>query len=195
MRDFLSSRRTRREIVSFLVLVSVGAALRVALADLPNFAPVAALALFSGYFFRSRLVAMAVPLSVMAVSDLVIGGYAWQMMMLVYGMLAFPVALRSPLRRYLALRPERPIVGPVLGLVTCSLGAALAFFLVTNFGAWIWFDTYQPGWAGLWQSYVAAVPFFRYTLLGDLLFGTMLFGSYAVIVHAGWIPDPAAEPA
>ena len=188
------SRRDRTEAVVFFTLVAAGAAVRILLRDLPNFAPVAALALFSGYFFRSRLVAAAVPLSVMITSDWMIGGYTWQMLLLVYAMLVFPVALRSPLRRYFAIRADNSAVRAVLGLVTCSLGASLAFFLVTNFGSWVWFDIYQPGWGGLIQSYVAAVPFFRHTLMSDFAFGCLFFGGHALATRFGWADEVSAEP-
>ena len=116
---------------------------------------------------------------VMALSDLVIGGYTWQMMLLVYAMLALPVALRSFLRRQLTLTGDQPKWKPVAGLLGCSLGASLAFFLVTNFGSWLWFGMYENSLAGLLACYTAAVPFFRYTLAGDLVFACLLFGGYA----------------
>ena len=48
----------------FGLLVGSGVALRLTCHDLPNFAPVAAIALFAGYFFRSMLLAACVPLAV-----------------------------------------------------------------------------------------------------------------------------------
>jgi hypothetical protein len=39
---------------------------------------------------------------------------------------------------------------------------------------------YEHTWAGLIQCYAMAIPFFRYTLCGDLFFAVTLFGSYAV---------------
>ena len=51
------------EPVVFLLLVAAGVAARLYFRDIPNFAPVAAIALFSGCFFRSRWTALCVPLS------------------------------------------------------------------------------------------------------------------------------------
>ncbi len=51
----------RRSIVACCVLVSLvalGVMTRVLLRDVPNFAPIAALALFAGYYFRQRRVAV-----------------------------------------------------------------------------------------------------------------------------------------
>lgn len=47
--------------------------------------------------------------------------------------------------------------------------ASLAFYLVSNFGVfWYW---YPRTLAGLLQCYLVAVPFYRNTLLGDVVFG------------------------
>jgi hypothetical protein len=172
----------------FVLLVLVGAQVRVWLQDLPNFAPVAALALFAGYYFRSWALAVAVPLSVMALSDWQIGGYDWRMMAVVYGMLAAPVALRTVLRRHLSLKqgPLTDAMRAVTGLVTCSLGAACLFFVVTNFASWLWFGGYERSWSGLMACYTMALPFFRYTLAGDLSFALVLFGGYALATQMGW---------
>jgi hypothetical protein len=168
--------------VLFVLLVIAGAQTRILLQDLPNFAPVAALALFAGYFFRSWLLALCLPLSVMALSDLSIGGYDWRMMAIVYGMLAIPVSFRTLLRRHMNLDQAglKPAALAMTGLVGCSLGASLLFFLTTNFGSWLWFPMYAHTTAGLIQCYAMAVPFFRYTLCGDLFFAVTLFGGYAV---------------
>lgn len=168
-------------------LIGVGAGLRVLLRDLPNFAPVAALALFAGYYFRSLLPALCVPLGVMATSDLVLGGYDWRMMAVVYGMLALPVFLRSPLRRYLRLEPGsmRGTSVATTGLLGCSLASSVLFFLVTNFACWLSMGLYAQDLQGLLHCYQQALPFFRYTLCGDLMFATILFGGYAWAVSAG----------
>lgn len=168
--------------VLFVMLVLVGAQTRIWLQDVPNFAPVAGLALFAGYFFRSWLLALCLPLSVMAISDLSIGGYDWRMMAVVYGMLAVPVAFRTVLRRHLSVDQGglKSATLAVTGLVGCSLGASVLFFLTTNFGSWLWFNMYEHTWAGLVQCYAMAIPFFRYTLCGDLFFAVALFGGYAV---------------
>ena len=66
------------------------------------------------------------------------------------------------------------------GLVGCSLAASVVFFLVTNFAHWTLYDMYEKSAAGLVHCYAAALPFFRYTLAGDLAFACVLFGGYAV---------------
>ena len=135
--------------ITFVTLVSGCVLARLACQGVPNFAPVAAAALFAGYFFRSPAVALGVPLTVMAVSDLFLGGYDWRMMVLVYGALSLPVGFRGPLRRHLAMGSGRPAAWPVAGLLSCSLAASLLFFFVTNFGCWLWMGAYERSVAGL----------------------------------------------
>jgi hypothetical protein len=172
------------DVAVFGALIASGVALRLVCHELPNFAPVAAMALFAGFFFRSRTVAVAVPLCVMAISDWFLGAYHPAIMVLVYGTLALPVLCSSWLRKAFDLRDEQRIA-PVLGLLSCGLVSSVMFFLITNFGVWCWFGTYDRSWAGLWHCYVAALPFFRYTLAGDVFFSVVLFGGYAWALSVG----------
>ena len=188
-------RRTILEAVVFLLLVSFGIALRVHLQYLPNFAPVAALALCAGYFFRSYGVAICAPLAIMLVSDFFIGGYNWYVMIVVYAMLALPVALRGLLRRHLKLGSRRTSAAltAVAGLLACSLVSSLLFFAVTNFPAWLLFGMYEPTAAGLANCYLHALPFFRYTLAGDMLFALVLFGGYALATNLGQVKEAGPQ--
>ncbi len=164
------------------MLVTAGVALRMQFQHLPNFAPVAALALFSGYFFRSRLLAMATPISVMLLSDSMIGTYHPVMMAAVYGMLVLPVLFRTFLRRHLDVQDAngREAFTATLGLVGCGLASSVAFFIVTNFATWMVGGLYEQTWQGLTRCFVQAIPFFRYTVTGDLCFAVVLFGGYAL---------------
>lgn len=188
-------RRTITEVGVFLILAMLGIGLRLYFQAIPNFAPVAALALFAGYYFRSRGLALLLPLSVMAVTDQFIGGYHPAMMAVVYAALMAPVLLGGPLRRRFSLAPAE---GPSLrraafstgGLVGCSLAASVFFFVVTNFAHWVVYDMYAKTALGLLHCYTAALPFFQYTLAGDLSFACGLFGLYAMV--RSWAAEPAA---
>lgn len=173
----------------FVLLVAAGVALRMGFQSIPNFAPVAALALFAGYYFRSRWTAIALPVCVMAITDSMIGAYRPAMMAVVYASLAAPVLFRGVLRRRFAMPGTDASKGDgaqqalrsTAGLVGCSLGASVFFFLTTNFAHWVIFEMYPKTAAGLWNCYVQALPFFKYTLASDLTFACVLFGSYAFV--------------
>jgi len=183
------SRSLLFEMCVFAALVTAGAAGRLLFEEIPNFAPVAATALFAGYFFRRGLLAILTPLSIMVISDAFIGGYDWRLMIVVYSALLFPVLLRGPLRKWLPLQSEQSATrsnwwAPA-GLLGCCLLSSLLFFITTNFACWVWYPFYEKTPAGLLACYTAALPFFRYTLAGDFCFGVVLFASYALSVQAG----------
>lgn len=63
--------------------------------------------------------------------------------------------------------------------------ASLLFFLTTNFGSWQAQSLpYDRGPAGLLESYWMALPFWRGTLVSDLVFGGALFGLHAALSRA-----------
>lgn len=172
----------------FAALVAVGVIARVAFEDLPNVSPVAALALFAGYLFRSRLLAVCVPLSVMLISDQLIqaGGYSWLLMVTVYGLLASPVLLRSLMKRLVNFENGgiKQLAKSALMIAGGSLACSLMFYFGTNAMVWATTSLYPPTAAGLATCYAAAIPMFRQTCNGDLSFALMIFGSYAAVKTA-----------
>src|SRR6516162_10368927 len=133
----------------------------------PNVTPIAASALFAGMVLRSRALALAVPLAAMLVSDLLVGAYDWRIMSVVYAALALPALLGTWGRaRSAALLP--PLV----------LSSSLFFFATTNFAVWAFSGMYAHDVHGLVHCYVAALPFLYNTVAGDMLWTTLLFGSW-----------------
>lgn len=170
-----------------LLLVVVGVLLRLAVADIPNFAPVAGLALFAGWWIPSRGLALLVPLLVMVTTDWLLGGYQPLLRVTVYAALAAPVLLRSVIARSVP-QPGRNSryawAELILSLAVCSLGASVLFFVTTNLSTWAVTDWYPRSWSGLTSCYVQALPFFRHTVLGDLAFTACFFGCYGAGVLA-----------
>jgi uncharacterized protein DUF6580 len=132
----------------------------------PNFHAVAGTALFAGFLFRGRATALIVPFAAMWLSDLVLGGYDRIVMTAVYGSLAAPVLLGGWLDRRLS-------AWKVAG---ASIGSSLLFFVVTNLA--VWCAWYPHDVAGIVRCFARAIPFFVYTLSGDLIFASGLFGLY-----------------
>lgn len=184
-------KRAISEVCVFVAVVLAGVEVRLVCEDVPNFAPVAALALWAGYFFRRAAVAAAVPFSVMLLSDWRLERfYDWPMMLTVYAALALPVLFRGWLRNQ--MRPDRESAwAGGLSVAGASLSSSIAFFVITNFGCWLWFPSYEPTWRGLVDCYVQGLPFFRYTLLGDASFAVVLFGASALACH--WQNATVAE--
>ena len=74
---------------------------------------------------------------------------------------------------------QRPGIWRILAGATSG---SILFFLITNFGVWVAGGLYPSTLEGLRQCYVAAIPFFRNTLLGDLIYTAAFFGGYALVM-------------
>ena len=152
-----------------LLFILIGISLRL-LPHPPNFAPIAALALFGGVYL-SRKIAFILPMAAMMISDIFIGYYEFGLMIFVYGSFLLCVILAFWLKKH---KKWYTVLGS-------SLFAALIFFFLTNFAVWIFTPWYAKTFAGLIQCYLIALPFFRNTLLGNLFYVTAFFGAYEII--------------
>ena len=153
-------------IVAALILLGIGGRL---LPHLTNFSPLLAIALFAGFFFAKRLLPLVIITTILLVTDFMLGGYDYRLMLVVYGALFFPFVFKTFLRSKLS----------VLRLSIATLSSSIFFFLTTNFAVWLFASWYSPDLTGLIECYVAGLPFFKYTLLGDLGWSGILFGTYA----------------
>ncbi len=169
-------KNTRYFVLAALILVAT----LLRLAPLPpNFTPIAAIALFAGAMFtHNRWIAALVPLVALVLSDLIIGFHATQPF--VYGAYVLIAFLGRGLID--SERPNEKIQWAGVGI--SSLAASAVFFLVSNFGVWVEGILYPRTGSGLVACYLAAVPFFWNTLVGDFAFTLSLFGAWAFAVKA-----------
>jgi len=138
----------------------------------PNFTPIGAMALFSGAMFGRRAIAFLAPLGALLLSDLVLGFYHGQAT--VYFSVALVVMIgMGALARVTALR--------VLG---AALASSVLFFVITNFGMWLFSGFYPRTLGGLEACFIAAIPFFQNTVAGDLFYVALLFGGFALLERA-----------
>jgi len=63
----------------------------------------------------------------------------------------------------------RRILGSLLVL-------SVSFFVVSNFGVWLEWHMYPKTLSGLAECYVAALPFFRNSVVSEMFWGVLLFG-------------------
>lgn len=141
-----------------------------------NFSPVAAICLFGGAHFADRRWAFAVPLSALIFSNFGIGlisgerSYMFDSaMFLVVGSFALTVWLGTWLR-------GRSSAWQIAGM---ALFSEVIFFIVTNFAVWAFSTTYAHTVEGIAQCYTMAIPFFRNSMVGMAVYGTILFGGFA----------------
>ncbi|MGE5279869.1 MAG: DUF6580 family putative transport protein [Deltaproteobacteria bacterium] len=153
-----------------LILMIFGVLFRI-IPHAPNFTPTAALALFGAAFLPNRRQALIMPLALIMISDLFIGLH--DMVVFTWGSV-FLISLTG-----LGLRRASGTTRVLLG----SFAGSVIFYLVTNFGVW------AAGWypltpQGLFQCYVAGIPFFRNFFAGTLVYAAALFVTYALAARA-----------
>lgn len=151
-----------------------GAALLRLVPHLPNFTPIAAIALFGGARLSRRWLAFAIPIAAMLASDLVLeltspwGGFH-RGMPVVYATFALTVVIGL----FVGARGSSP-----LAVLSGVIGGATLFYLTTNFAVWMMGGLYPATLGGLVACYVAAIPFYGYQLAGDLVYAAVLFGTF-----------------
>ncbi|MBZ0165814.1 MAG: hypothetical protein K8I00_03335 [Candidatus Omnitrophica bacterium] len=147
-----------------ILLIALGVLSRF-LIHIPNFTPVLAIALFAGYYLSKRN-ALIVPLLMMVISDAFVGFHS--LVFFTWG----TVVLIS----LLGMRNRDDKSLKTVGL--SSIGGAVLFYLITNFGVWLFYPTYPKSLAGILECYVVAIPYFRGTLLSTLMYSAVLFVGY-----------------
>ena len=160
--------------LALLITMVFGAAVMRLLPHLPNVTPITAMALFGGAYFSDKRLAFLAPLAALLLSDLILGLH--DQMPVVYASFALIVCIGFWLQ---ARRRWLPIAG-------AALAGSVLFFVTTNFGVWLFGSLYPKNSEGLVACYVAAIPFFGNTLLGDGLYTALLFGGFALAER--WLP-------
>ena len=145
--------------------------------NIPNFNPLGAIALMGGVLFGRNLLAFLIPVSALFVGDLLLASnnalnqdYLFSASFLtVYASFGIMIALGM-------LLAKKPSLSSVMG---GSLLAAIAFFAVTNAGAWITLPDYPKPFNGLMSAYTAGIPFFRNTLISQVVFSIVIYTVYS----------------
>ena len=125
----------------------------------PNFAPITGIALFTGFHFINKRLAMFLPLACMFFTDLYIGFHS--LMPVIYSAFAFIsfIGFKSKSLSFFTV-----------------FGASTSFFLISNFG--VWYFNYPLNWSGFVSCFVLALPFFLNSLAGDLFYTSVLEFSF-----------------
>ena len=128
----------------------------------PNFTPILASAIMAPMLVKDRWFGIAMPIVAMFISDIIIGFHPYQFV--IYSTILIIAFLSPMVKNYTAL-----------GIM--AVGGSVWFFIVTNFAVWVIYD-YEPGnmytypktFEGLIACYIAALPFFKNTLISTCLF-------------------------
>lgn len=169
-----------------VTLIIISAVLLRLIPHLPNFTPIAAMAIFGGVYLSKKW-SLVLPLTIMLISDY---------------LLLYIHPFGSPTVDFSKLQPIQALVhsttffvylsflisgflGTILKNISklytpiFSLVASIQFFIITNLGVWLTVGTYPKTLEGLLTCFVVAIPFFKNTIMGDLFYTGLLFGSLA----------------
>jgi hypothetical protein len=146
-----------------IIFIVVGIFSRV-IPHMPNFSPLVAVALFSGVYWNKKH-GFLLPLGIYILSDLIIGlhntvFFTWSSIVVIYFLGTY-------------LKNKRTVTSTIVYAFISSV----IFFIITNFGVWA-MGWYPHTLNGFFQCFYLAIPFFRTSLLADLMYVGVLFGVY-----------------
>ncbi len=145
-----------------------------------NFTPIAAVAMFGAAYLDRKVVAILIPILSIYLSNLVIDNFIYEQESFLWMAPSFvwvagSLVLISLMSQFTL---NKVSAGRVLG---SSLAASVIFFLISNFGMWQGSSLYSQDISGLVLCFEAAIPFFGWTVAGDLVYSTVLFGGFALL--------------
>ncbi|TGM26175.1 hypothetical protein EHQ82_04560 [Leptospira selangorensis] len=153
--------------VSVAILMVIATVISRILPHPPNFTPILAVSLFSGAYLTDRKLAIVVPILAMLVSDFYLGFH--DLMPVVYGFMVLSVIFGKRIGTSVSKSFGYTVVGSIL------------FFIITNLAVWVTSGMYSLDLVGLRQCFVMAIPFFQNSILGDLVYSGILFGTMAFL--------------
>ena len=147
-----------------------------------NFTPLIAVTLLSSYSLSNKFLAVMIPLVGFWISDLFMNNYIYagyfadftvfnSGMIWTYGAIVLVAFMGSSFLNKIS-------TGKV---VLASLSGSTIFYLISNFGVWAFSPMYTKTLTGLVQCYSLALPFYGTSLMGDLIYSTILFGAYKLV--------------
>lgn len=179
--------RTKTAIAAFLIIL--GVMVRFALVTyvgMPNLEIITALALIAGAYLGG-VYGIAVPLSTIFLSDLVIGNnyifiFTWTAFALI-GLFGYLYSKKTCTSHVTASSTENSGNG-IKNSVHLAIIASVFFYLFTNFGWWLMSGTYEYSIRGLLWCYYMGLPFFRNSLVGNLIFVPLAMTLFPKIMHS-----------
>ena len=130
----------------------------------PNFTPIIAVAIVSGYFFKNINLSLLTLLIAMLISDLFIGFY--ENVIFVYASLLLITFVFHKISNKISFK----------NLFIYGFAGSFIFFVVSNFGVWalgspgVYDIVYEKSLSGLIECYILAIPFFGNTFMSTLIF-------------------------
>ena len=142
-----------------------------------NFSPMIGMAIFGGAIIKDKRLAFALPIFSMLLSDVMFevfkiapGFWGWGQLV-GYGIFALITVIAFSLKKITVFR-----------VASYSIGSSIIFFILSNLSFFIFdnpiYHTYPQNFNGFVDCFVQALPFFRTSILADLVYSGVLFGAW-----------------
>lgn len=171
-------------IIAAILLMMICALARL-IPHMPNFTPVESLTIFGAAYLSKKHWAFIISVIVLYLSDFIINntiarsffpdeqGIVWFSSYMWYNFLAMALIVMVSSRIVSKVNIKNVGVSILL--------ASVIFFIITNFGAWANEKSiYSSDFNGLMASFMAGIPFFRNSLLSNIIFTTAIFGTFEI---------------
>lgn len=155
------------------------------LPPLANFTPLGAIALFGGCYYLDKWTAYFVPLLTLWLTDIFLNrfiffhdwvffydGFVW-----VYGSFALMTLIGAQIKKV-----------SIKSVLFAGVAGAFVHWIVSDFGVWLAGGSdvttglpFTRDWQGYGRCLYVAIPFARNLLIGNLVFGAVLFGSFELM--------------
>lgn len=156
--------------------------------SLSNFTPIGAMALFGGTYFRNKTKSFLFPLLALLISDILLmqifypgmrsgvlySGWGWT-----YASFTLIVLIGRWVKK---VNPKNIII--------VALSAAMTHWVITNFGVWLaggldisTGKSLDRNLHGFIQCYLQSLPFLKNMLVGNLMYGALMFGGFEYLEH------------
>ena len=182
-------RFSAADLFLFALIVLVGVGSRFWLMEYPNIKPVAALCLLAGFYYRSFAKAFLAGFLILLLSDWSLGSYSMPVAISVYLSIGLACWLGWLIHRRLGDVQRWFSFSQLGAFVGASLTMSTVFYVLTNAMVWAATGWYELSWSGLVDCFVMAIPFYRWTMMGDLTF-TVVF---LVVWQAALLLSPVPE--
>ena len=164
-------------VVSLVVLVV--SFLRV-IPHIHNFSPIIALAIFGALHYKNKSLSYIVPIISLWFSDFLINNFIFKISnenitFLYEGFYWQYISYLTII--FLSLNFNKKKI-TILNVLFLTLSSSLIFFVITNFGYWLTSGIYSNNLSGLFECYVAGIPFYKGTLFGTLFYTPAFIGTY-----------------
>ena len=175
----LMNKQNSTQFIIAVLLILIAAISRVIMYP-DNFSPIIGMAIFAGSTLKDKRLAFILPIFSMLLSDIMFevfniapGFWGWGQLV-GYGILALITIIAFNLKK---VNVKNVIGYSLMSSVIFYVLSNLSFFLIDN----PVYHTYTHDSNGFMQCYIQALPFLRTSLVADLVYSGILFGTYYAI--------------